>query len=161
MEIAVGFLAAYLGRKAQGLVGRAGREIDAAFDQKLSEFYGWVKGKLTGRSSAERSLRLLEKDPDGVDEQEQVGEELGATFAGDASGEAELSEWIAELKRLRPPGVRIRGIAEAGTVAEGAFQAGVRAEGPLAEGSEVTGEAKAGEVAGTNIGVEYDGSGGS
>jgi hypothetical protein len=155
VEVAVGFLGAYLLRKAEGVVARAGDEADAAFDRKLAVLYDWTKGKLTGRPYGERSLRLLEKLPEDVDSQDAVGAELAQVVAGAAGAQQELAELIAELERLRPAGLSIRGEATSTEVAEGGSQAGVVAEGPLPDGSVVVGTANTGTVRGNQAGAVY------
>src|SRR6266852_1455158 len=140
IELAVGFLGTYIARKAEKLVERAGVDVDAAFDNKLGDLYEWVKTKITGRPSAERSLRILEKDPQDADTQSLLQSELVTALSDDPSAQARLASLVDELKQLRPTGVTVRGLATSEEVAAGGQQVGAQAEGPLPEGSTVQGE---------------------
>ncbi|MBV9323761.1 MAG: hypothetical protein JO352_08255 [Chloroflexi bacterium] len=110
IEVAVGFVGSFLARKAEGLVQRAAGDLDAAFDRKLGELYDWIKGKITGRPAAERSLRILEKAPHDPDAQALVQGELDTALADDPSARATLAALVEELKKLRPVGVAPRNV---------------------------------------------------
>jgi uncharacterized protein YdbL (DUF1318 family) len=158
IELAVGYLSAYLARKSLVLLGRAGEDVDGYVDQKLGELYDWVKGRLTGAPTSELSLGLLEETPDGARQQALVGEQLSAVVEADGEAAIQLQAIVEELERRRPAGVSIRGFAGADDVH--GEQIGVEAEGPLAPGTEVSGEARAQTVhpGGRNIGTRTTGS---
>jgi hypothetical protein len=153
IEMAVAYVGAYFGRKALGLLGRAGTDVDAAVDEKLGQLYEWVKGKVTGRPSAEVSLSLLEDAPDGEKQQTLLVDQLAQAVADDDEAAGELQALVEELERVRPPGISIRGLARGEDVY--GEQVGVNVEGALPEGSEIVGEAQAKTVheGGKNIGV--------
>jgi hypothetical protein len=85
IEVAVGYVGEYLVRKAKGLLDRATGDADQAFDRKLGDLYCWVVGKLTGHARGQRVLRMLERSPDVVDEQDQLAEELTLVVDADPS----------------------------------------------------------------------------
>ena len=89
--LAIGFLEAYFERKAGKLLDKAGHELSAAFDEKLSTLYAWIHGKFTGKPSAERSLRMLADKPDGKDQQDGVADELESVIGNDA--DAREASW--------------------------------------------------------------------
>jgi hypothetical protein len=153
IEMAVAYVGAYLGRKALGMLKRAGSDVDAVVDDKLTQLYDWVKAKLTGRPSGEVSLSLLEDAPEGEKQQALVADQLTQAVANDEAAARELQTLIAELDRVRPPGITIRGLARAEDVH--GEQVGAEAEGALSEGSTIAGEALATTVHkdGKNIGA--------
>ena len=141
IEMAVGYVGAYLARKSMDVLARAGSDVDAAIDDKLSELYEWVKAKLTGRPSGEASLRVLEGSPESEDQQTVVADQLAQAVAGDPEAAEHIEALVAELDKLRPPGVTIRGLARAGAVS--GTQVAVDVEGELPPGTDITGEATA------------------
>jgi len=151
IELAVAYVGAYLGRKALGLLDRAGTDVDAVVDEKLGTLYEWVKGKLTGQPSAEMSLSLLEDSPEGEKQQTLVVDQLAQAVAGDEGATAELQALVDELERVRPPGISIRGLARGEDVY--GEQIGAEFEGDLPESGEITGESVAKDVHGKNVGV--------
>jgi hypothetical protein len=155
IALAIGFLEAYFDLKAGMLVDKAAHKATEVFDKKLGEFYGWVHQKVTGKPSAERALRMFAELPGGKDQQDTFSEELEGAIGGDPQAQQQLNAMITELKRLRPAGVTIRGLAEASVVA--GEQAGVDIEGTLAAGDSVTGQAIAGSIepGGKQAGVVY------
>lgn len=152
IEAAVAYIGAYLGRK---LLDRVGSDIDDAFEKKLTQLYRWVKAKFTGRPGGEASLTLLEETPDGEQQQALVASQLAKALGGDEAAAGELGALLAELDRIRPPGLVIKGLASADDVH--GKQVGVSAEGPLPEGSTLDGtaEAKTLHEGGESIGVHY------
>jgi hypothetical protein len=152
IEAAVAYLGVYLGNK---LLDKVSDDIGDAFESKLAQLYGWVKAKLTNRPTGEVSLSLLEDAPDGEKQQALVAGQLSEAVAGDEAGARELQALVAELDRLRPVGLTIKGLARAGNLH--GEQVGADVEGALPEGSTVSGEAIATTVqeGGRNIGAQY------
>lgn len=148
VETAVAYVAAYLGRKALGVLDD---KVGTAINEKLGELYGWVKDKVSGRPSAELSLGLLEKDPEGEDQQALVVNQLDEALAGDPGKLSALKALVDELDQLRPPGVSIKGLARAEDVY--GTQVGVDIEGAPPDSGEIEGTAIAKRVHGDNIGV--------
>jgi hypothetical protein len=155
IEVAVAYVGAYLGRKALQLAKRAGADTDSAIDEKLGQLYDWVKGKLTGRPSGDVSLSLLEEAPEGKQQQTLVAQQLAEAPRSDEATRRELEALVAELDRLRPPGVTIEGLARAEDLY--GEQVGADIEGPLEPGDRVEGEAVATTVheGATNIGARH------
>ena len=155
IEVAVAYVGAYLGRKALKLAERAGADVDSAIDEKLGQLYDWVKGKLTGKPAGPVSLEVLEETPDGEKQQELVTQQLTEALGSDEAAAQELQALVAELDKLRPPGVTIKGLATAEDLY--GTQIGAEVEGPLNPGAHVDGEARATTVhpGGQNIGAKY------
>ncbi|HUC59478.1 MAG TPA: hypothetical protein VMA95_18895 [Streptosporangiaceae bacterium] len=155
IALAVGFLEAFFARRAGKLLDQAGGAAYKAFDDKLSALYGWVRQKFTGKDSAERALRMFEKDPGDEDPRDAFAEALKSVLDSDPQSQGQLGQFVDELKKLRPAGVTIRGLAQADKVA--GQQTGVSVEGKLAAGDTVEGTAKAGtvEAGGSQAGVSY------
>jgi hypothetical protein len=154
IETAVGYLAAYFGRRALGVIGK---KVDDAMDQGLTHLYEWVRARLTGRPTAELSLSMLEKEPEGEDQRALVANQLAEALGGDEATVAELKAMIEQLDKLRPPGITIRGLARAEDVY--GEQIGVDVEGPLPETGQIEGTAEAKKVHGSNVGVRVGGGG--
>jgi hypothetical protein len=152
-EIAVGYVGVYLTRKSLGLLARAGSEVDAVVDEKLGALYEWVKAKLTGSQASEASLNILEKEPEGENQQAVVSGQLSQALGDDADSKAQLQQLVAELDRLRPPGMTLRALARAGDLY--GRQVGANVEGPLPEGTKLDATAEATTVHkdGENIGL--------
>jgi hypothetical protein len=138
IEMAIAYVGAYLGRK---MLDQVSSDVDTALDNKLKQLYQWVKAKLTGRPSGEVSLSLLEEAPEGQKQQVLVADQLAQAVGDDEAATNELQMLIAELDRLRPPGISIQGLARAEDVH--GKQVGVKVEGALPEGSTIIGEAAA------------------
>jgi hypothetical protein len=151
VEIAVAYVGAYFGRKALGLLGRAGSDVDAVVDEKLAQLYQWVKTKVTGRPSAEMSLSLLEDAPEGEKQQTLLADQLAQAVADDEGATRELQALVEELERVRPPRISIRGLARGEDVY--GEQVGIDVEGALPKDGEIEGIAEAKNVHGKNIGV--------
>ena len=158
VETAVSYLVAFLARRAGGLVGRAASDVGSAIDKKLDELYEWVKSKLTGQPTAKLSLELLEESPNGQRQKQLVTDQLTQAVASDNAATDQLSTLVAELDRLRPPGITINGLATAWDVS--GTNVGADVEGPLPTGSVVNGTARANTVrdGGETIGAKYRGS---
>jgi hypothetical protein len=157
IEVAIGFLGAYLARKAAGLLDQAGSDVDKAVDRRLGDLYEFVKGKLVNRGSrAQRALRILEKSPEDNDSQDQVAEELQAALVDDAPGAENLQTIIEDLNRLDPTGVRLRGTASAETIRRGGRSIGVDVSGRMEPGDSAEGAADAQTVEGEQAGVRYE-----
>jgi hypothetical protein len=152
IEMAVAYVGAYLGHK---VLDKVGDDIGDAFESKLAQLYQWVKAKLTGRPSGEVSLSLLEDAPEGEKQQTLVADQLSQAVAGDEAASRELQALVAELDKLRPPGITIKGLARAGDLY--GEQIGADVEGALPEGSTVSAEATATTVhqGAKNIGAKY------
>lgn len=152
IEMAVAYVGAFLGKK---LLDKVGDDVTDAFESKLAQLYQWVKAKLTGRPSGEVSLSLLQKAPEGEDQQTLVADQLSQAVAGDETATRELQALVAELDKLRPPGLVIKGVARAGDLR--GQQIGADVQGPLPDGSEVSGEATANTVYenARNVGVQF------
>jgi hypothetical protein len=144
IEIAAGYIGAYLTRKSLGVLERAGSEADAAVDDKLSQLYNWVKAKFTGRPSSEMSLSLLEESPEGETQQALVADQLSQVVQDDDAAIRELHVLVEELDRVRPSGITIRGLARAEDIY--GQQVGAEVEGSVPQGSEIIGEAVAGTI---------------
>src|SRR5438874_4488448 len=99
IETAVAYVGAYLARKSLGLLARAGSDADAAINEKLSQLYGWVKSKITGRPTSELSLRVLEATPEGKDQQALVTDQLTQALAKDGEATRQLEALVKELDR--------------------------------------------------------------
>jgi hypothetical protein len=114
VEVAVGFLAAYLARKAAGLLDRVGSDVDRAFDARVGELYEWVKGRLTGRRAGRRTVAGLEARP----EDEQAWQALADQVADEADGDHAFAErlaaWVAQLEASRPPSWGVSVSSESG-----------------------------------------------
>jgi hypothetical protein len=149
-EMAVAYVGAYLGRK---MLDQIGTDVGAAVDNKLKQLYEWVRARLTGRPSGEVSLSLLEEAPEGEKQQALVADQLSQAVGKDEAAARELQALIAELDRVRPPGITIRGLARAEDVH--GEQVGAKVEGAIPAGSTVIGEAVATTVHedGKNIGT--------
>jgi hypothetical protein len=150
-EVAAAYIGLLLGKK---LLDRTGDDIAGGFEKGLVALYSWAKGKLTSRTG-ERALTRVEKDPDGQEQHELLADALADAVDGDQAATAELAAMIAELDKLRPPGLVIRGSATS-TELHGK-QVGTKVSGPLPAGSAVNGITETGTVheGGENIGVEY------
>jgi hypothetical protein len=150
IEMAVAYVGAYFGRK---MLDQIGSDAGAAVDNKLKQLYEWVKAKLAGRPSGDVSLSLLEEAPEGEKQQALVADQLTQAVGSDETAIDQLKMLIAEIDRVRPPGISIRGLARAEDVR--GMQVGAEVEGGLPEGSTVSGEAQATTVheGGQNIGV--------
>ncbi|MCU8595167.1 hypothetical protein ABZX60_16655 [Streptomyces olivaceus] len=155
-ETATEFVSAYLMSKATTMLDRAGADADSLFDRKLAEFYDWARERLAGLGAqGERSLRMLERAPEGVDERAQLGEELARAIDGDQLAQDQLRMLLAKLEQLRPSGATVRGSVRSGELGGG--QVGVLIEGTAAAGDQIEGTAVADRVlsTGTNAGVVY------
>jgi hypothetical protein len=151
-ELAAVYIGLALGKK---LVDKAGDDVADGFEKGLVKLYNWAKGKLTSRTG-QRALARTEKDPEGDEQQELLADALADAVSGDEAASAELSAMIAELDKLRPPGLKIRGSAKSAELH--GEQVGTEASGPLPAGTSVEGVT---EVTGTvhkdakNVGTVY------
>jgi hypothetical protein len=141
IEVAVGYLSAYLLRKAVGLGKRVGSDVDEFVDTKLDELYGWVKARFTGKQTSKISLDLLEQTPEGEEQQALVSDQLGELVASDQEAAGQLQAIVDELESRRPQGVTIRGFAGAEDVH--GEQVGVEYEGAPPPGAVLEGKAHA------------------
>jgi hypothetical protein len=150
-EVAAVYIGLTLGKK---LLDRTGDDIAGGFEKGLVRLYNWAKGKLTSRTG-ERALAQVEKDPEGDDQQELLADALADAVEGDEAATAELAAMIAELDKLRPPGLVLRGSATSEELH--GEQVGVKVSGQLPAGSSVDGITETGTVHqdGKNIGIEY------
>jgi hypothetical protein len=139
-EVAAAYIGFALGKK---LLDRAGDDIADGFEKGLVKLYNWAKGKLTNRTG-QRALARAEKDPEGDEQQEALADALADAVNGDQAASAELSAMIAELDKLKPPGLEISGSAKSAELY--GEQVGAEASGPLPAGSSVKGVT---EVTGT------------
>jgi hypothetical protein len=158
LEAAIGFLGAYLARKAGGLAYRAADDVDAAINGKLNQLYELVKGQLLRLGKrGERSLRALEDRPDGDQPRKEVAEDLGEALADRPDDLAQLQMLIEELKQLDPTGVRLRGTARVGSLEDEAISVGLKVEGALQPGDSAEGDSTATSVKGKakNVGLSY------
>jgi hypothetical protein len=113
--LAVGVLVRYLGGKAADLAGRAGRDIDAAVDQRLDRLYEMVRAHLTGARRGERTLRDLEAGPGDTRRQGRLELALEDVIEHDPPFAAELTALLDDLARRPPTGGIV--ISDAGPVA--------------------------------------------
>jgi hypothetical protein len=152
IEMAVAYVGAYLGRK---LLDKVSDDIGDAFENKLGQLYQWVKAKLAGRPSGEVSLSLLGDAPDGEKQQTLVADQLSQAVAGDEAASRELQALVAELDKLRPPGLVIKAVARTGDLRGEQIAADI--QGPLPDGSTVSGDTTAETVheGARNVGVQY------
>jgi hypothetical protein len=156
VEIAIGFLSAYLARKAGGLLARAADDVDGVIDDKLGQLYEFVKKRMRrlGRPG-ERSLERLEEQPDDKRNRSDALEDLAAALKGDEEGAEQLRALVENLQRLDPTGVYLKGVAKATTIVAGASNVGVDIDGQLRPGDTADGTATAGTVAGDQVGTRY------
>jgi hypothetical protein len=151
-EVAAAYIGLALGNK---LLDKAGDDIASGFEKGLVNLYNWAKGKLTSRTGTKALVRA-EKDPEGDEQQEQLADALADAVEGDDAATAELAALVKELDKLRPPGLVLRGSAEAAELY--GKQVGADVSGALPPGSRVDGTAK---TSGTvhedaeNIGIQY------
>jgi hypothetical protein len=113
--LAVVALVRYLGGKAAGLAGRAGRDIDAAVDDRLDRLYETVQAHLTRARRGERTLRDLEATPGDTRRQGRLELTLEGEIEHDPAFEAELTALLDDLAQRPPPGGIV--ISDAGPVA--------------------------------------------
>jgi hypothetical protein len=154
IEIAIGYVGAYLARKALGVVDRAGADADRAVDDALGKLYDWVKGKLTGAPNGELSLDMLAEQPEGDNQQRLVTNQLREVIGDDEAANQQLQALVAELERVRPAGLTVTGLARADDVL--GRNVGVDAEQGVPEGTGIiSGTAEATNVreGGENVGV--------
>jgi hypothetical protein len=152
IEIAIGYVGAYLARKALGVLDHAGADVDRAVDDKLGKLYDWVKAKLTGKPTGEVLLNLLAEQPEGDNQQKLVSGQLTEAIGGDETAHQQLQALLDEIEQVRPQGVSIHGLATAQDVY--GRQVGVDIAGVVPEG-EVSGAAHAIVLhsGGENVGV--------
>jgi hypothetical protein len=151
-EVAAAYIGLALGNK---LLDRVGDDVASGFEQGLVKLYNWARGKLTSRTGA-KALARAEKDPEGDEQQELLADALADAVEGDGVATAELAALVKELDKLRPPGLVIRGHAEAAELY--GKQVGAKVSGPLQPGSIVDGTTKTSGTVHENaesIGVEY------
>lgn len=155
LEIAVGYVGAYLARKGLGVLGRAGADVDGAVDDALGALYEWVKARFTGQPTAELSLELLSEAPEGKPQQALVREQLASAL--DDEAREQLAELVRGVEAARPPGVTLTGLARAEDLS--GLQVGVDVESPADGPLTAHGTATARTVrsGGINAGVRYRG----
>jgi hypothetical protein len=155
-EIAIVAVATYLGRKAGGLLTRAGSDLDAAIDKKAGQLYDFVKAKLISLGTrGERALQALEERPDDERNRAHVVEDVTDAIKSDPASIEALQKMIDELTALDPHGSYLRGYAVADEVEAGGRNVGTDVEGTLGDGDRVEGTASARVVRGENIGTRY------
>jgi hypothetical protein len=93
-------LVGYLGRKATGLVDRAARDADVAFDRKVGELYERVRSRLAQRLDPQ----TVEAVAHGRHEAIQALTNLVANVADeDPEFAAELHQRVKALEASKPP----------------------------------------------------------
>ncbi|MGH8835833.1 MAG: hypothetical protein ACRDWG_12715 [Actinomycetes bacterium] len=115
--LAVGALVRYVASKAAGVAGRAGRDIDAAVDDRLDRLYNTVRERLSRERRGEVTLSDLEARPDDARRQGRLELTLETVIEDDSQFGSWLAAMLEDLSQ-RPPagGVMIR---DAGPVAGG------------------------------------------
>ena len=112
---AVAALVRYVGGKAAGVAGRAGRDIDAAVDDRLDRLYETVRGSLSGDRRGERALRDVEDQPADPRRQGRLELALEGAIEDDPDLGSRLTAMLEDLSQRPPPGgVAVR---DAGPVA--------------------------------------------
>jgi len=100
VEATIGLLVGYLGRKATGLVDRAARDADVAFDRKVGELYERVRSRLAQRLDPQ----TVEAVAHGRHEAIQALTNLVANVADeDPEFAAELHQRVKALEASKPP----------------------------------------------------------
>jgi hypothetical protein len=157
IDIAIGMVATYLGRKAAKLAGHAAQDVDEQVDSLLDRLYNVVKAKLVGLGKpGERSLEHLESRPDDDRSRQEAQEDLAEALANDPDGRAAVEAILAELRQADPNGVRLRGYAKSYRVAAGATNLGAELTGTPQPGTSVDGTAETVFNDGDNIGARIE-----
>jgi len=115
--LAVAALARYAGRKAAGVAGRAGHDLDQAVDDRLDRLYATVRDRLAGDDRSERTLAALADQPDDQRRQGRLEATLEDTIAADPEFGARLAAILEDLARRPPAGGVV--VQDAGAVALG------------------------------------------
>jgi hypothetical protein len=157
IDIAIGMVATYLGRKAAKLAGHAADDVDSQVDNLLDRLYNVVKAKLLGLGKqGKRSLEHLETQPDDDRGRQEAQEDLAEALANDAESRAAIEAILAELQQADPQGVHLRGYAKSYYVAPGAKNLGAEFKGTPPPGSFIEGTAETEINAGDNTGASID-----
>jgi hypothetical protein len=115
--VAVAALVRYAAGKAARVAGRAGRDIDAAVDDRLDRLYESVRERLGGDRRGERTLHDLEDQPDDARRQGRLELALEDAIEDDPEFGRRLAAMMEDLSRHPPRGgVYVR---DAGPVAGG------------------------------------------
>jgi len=102
--VAVAALVRYVAGKAAGVAGRAGRDIDAAVDDRLDRLYETVRASLGGDRRGERVLLDLEEQPADARRQGRLELALEAAIEDDPQFASRLTAMLEELSQRPPPG---------------------------------------------------------
>ncbi|MGH3630542.1 MAG: hypothetical protein ACRDRL_24245 [Sciscionella sp.] len=157
IDIAIGMVATYLGRKAAKLAGHAAEDVDKQVDSLLGRLYDVVKGKVLGLGKrGERSLEHLERRPDDDRSRQEAREDLAEALANDPESRAAVAAILAELRQADPDGVRLRGYAKSYHVAAGATNLGAELKGTPQSETSVDGTAETVFNDGDNIGARIE-----
>jgi hypothetical protein len=113
--VAVPALVRYVAGKAAGVAGRAGRDIDAAVDDRLDRLYETVRASLGGDRRGERALLDLEEQPADARRQGRLELALEGAIEDDPQFASRLTAMLEDLSRRPPPGGL--GVRDAGPVA--------------------------------------------
>jgi hypothetical protein len=115
--VAVAALVRYVAGKAAGMAGRAGRDIDAAIDDRLDRLYETVRESLSGDRRGQRTLHDLEGHPTDIRRQGRLELALEGAIEADSEFGGRLAAMLEDLSQRPPPG----GLAvrDAGPVAGG------------------------------------------
>lgn len=102
--LAVAGMVRYVVGKAARVAGRAGRDIDAAIDDRLDRLYETVRESLGGDRRGERTLHDLAADPSDVRRQVRLEMVLEGAIEDDPEFGGRLAALLEDLSPRRPPG---------------------------------------------------------
>jgi len=102
--LAVGALVRYAVSKASGVASRAGRDVDAAVDDRLDRLYDAVRERLVGDSRAERTLTDLKTQPDDARRQGRLELALEEVIEKDPEFATRLATMLDDLSQHPPVG---------------------------------------------------------
>jgi hypothetical protein len=102
--LAVGALVRYAASKAAGVAKRAGKDIDAAVDDRLDRLYKAVRQRFVGDSRAERTLNDLETQPDEARLQGRLELALEEVIEKDPDFATRLAAMLEDLSHHPPAG---------------------------------------------------------
>lgn len=102
--LAVGALVRYAASKAAGVARRAGKDVDAAVDDRLDRLYDAVRERLVGDPRAERTLNDLETRPDDARRQGRLELALEEVIEKNPDFATRLEAMLEDLSNRPPAG---------------------------------------------------------
>lgn len=102
--LAVGALVRFAAHRAAGVANRAGREVDAAVDDRLDRLYDAVRRRLVGDARAERTLDDLKAQPDDARRQGRLELALEEVIEKDPEFATRLASMLDDLSKHPPAG---------------------------------------------------------